>query len=55
VAAKYRKFCSAYGSHGAMQAEDDANAKPAAAAPAAKSVTDDAVSKGKELLKGLFR
>ena len=55
VAAKYRKFCSAYGRSGAMQAEGDANAKPAAAAPATKSVTDDAVSKGKELLKGLFR
>ena len=56
VAAKYRKFCSAYGSHGAMQAQDDA--KPATATPSttpsSKSVTDDAVSKGKELLKGLF-
>jgi len=57
VAAKYRKFCSAYGRNAATQAQGDdtsATAKPDAAS-SGKSVTDDAVSKGKELLKGLFR
>lgn len=54
VAAKYSKFCTAFARNNAMQAEGDTTSKPAATTAPAKSVTDDAVSKGKELLKGLF-
>ncbi len=53
VAQKYAKFCTAYGRRNAMQANDDGAAKPPAAP--AKSATENAVDKGKDFIKGLFR